>query len=89
MLAKSRVYYVERRNERERFRVQAVNCAFARLRKMVPAIAMRNKRVSKVKTLQKAIEYIQSLIYLLNFDASMQNDDMYISYARNCDDSLF
>lgn len=59
---------MERRNERERFRVRAVNSAFARLRRMIPATAMRNKRVSKLKTLQKAVEYIRSLIYLLHYN---------------------
>lgn len=53
-------HLVQRRNARERRRVQAVNNAFAKLRKAVP-IENRNKRVSKVKTLQKAIEYIESL----------------------------
>lgn len=59
---------MERRNERERFRVRAVNSAFAILRRMIPATAMRNKRVSKLKTLQKAVEYIRSLIYLLHYN---------------------
>lgn len=54
-----------RRNARERRRVQAVNTAFAKLRKCVP-VENRNKRLSKVKTLQKAIEYISNLRELLN-----------------------
>lgn len=56
---------LEKRNARERGRVRAVNSAFARLRLVVPSIAHRNKRVSKVKTLQKAIKYIMDLEYLL------------------------
>ncbi|EFA02170.1 transcription factor ATOH7 [Tribolium castaneum] len=59
---------VARRNARERRRVQAVNSAFARLRKVVPLENTRGKRVSKVKTLQQAIEYIQALVQLLEQD---------------------
>lgn len=54
-----------KRNARERRRVQAVNSAFARLRKCVP-VENRNKRLSKVKTLHKAIEYISQLQEILN-----------------------
>lgn len=52
---------VARRNARERRRVQAVNWAFARLRKVVPLEENKSKRMSKVKTLQMAIEYINQL----------------------------
>lgn len=52
---------VEKRNARERKRVKAVNEAFAKLRQMVPSVACRGKRVSKVKTLKKAVEYILEL----------------------------
>ncbi|CAN7939079.1 unnamed protein product, partial [Ixodes hexagonus] len=58
-------HLVARRNARERRRVQAVNNAFSRLRKCVP-IENRAKRLSKVKTLHKAIEYIQALQELLD-----------------------
>ncbi|XP_037273283.2 uncharacterized protein LOC119165202 [Rhipicephalus microplus] len=58
-------HLVARRNARERRRVQAVNSAFCRLRKCVP-IENRAKRLSKVKTLHKAIEYIYALQDLLN-----------------------
>ncbi|CAG2182945.1 unnamed protein product, partial [Oppiella nova] len=54
------IHLVARRNARERRRVQAVNSAFVRLRKCVP-IENRNKRLSKVKTLHRAIEYIAGL----------------------------
>lgn len=57
-------HLVARRNARERKRVQAVNSAFARLRKCVP-IENRNKRLSKVKTLHRAIEYINGLQAML------------------------
>lgn len=58
-----------KRNARERRRVQAVNQAFYRLRKCVP-IENRNKRVSKVKTLQRAIDYIRKLERILAEDDS-------------------
>lgn len=53
-----------KRNARERRRVQAVNQAFYKLRKCIP-IENRNKRVSKVKTLQFAIDYIRKLERIL------------------------
>lgn len=58
-------HLVAKRNERERRRVQQVNSAFSVLRKTVP-VENRNKRLSKVKTLQRAIEYIESLTGLLS-----------------------
>ncbi|CAG2116620.1 unnamed protein product [Medioppia subpectinata] len=58
------IHLVARRNARERRRVQAVNSAFVRLRKCVP-VENRNKRLSKVKTLHRAIEYIAGLQDLL------------------------
>ncbi|XP_023320834.1 protein atonal homolog 7 [Eurytemora carolleeae] len=54
-------HVVEKRNARERRRVEAVNSAFVRLRRAVPIENKRGKRVSKVKVLQKAIDYITSL----------------------------
>ncbi|XP_043190133.1 transcription factor 21-like [Amphibalanus amphitrite] len=61
------VHLVQRRNARERRRVQAVNVAFSRLSKVVP-LETRGKRISKVKTLHKAIEYIDQLRRLLAAD---------------------
>ncbi|XP_071530051.1 uncharacterized protein [Panulirus ornatus] len=58
-------HLVARRNARERRRVQSVNVAFARLRRVVPFTSGRSKRVSKVKTLQGAIDYIYQLQDLL------------------------
>ncbi|XP_055539822.1 achaete-scute homolog 2-like [Wyeomyia smithii] len=52
---------IERRNQRERVRVRMVNEAFARLRQMVPATRSSSKRVSKVKTLKRAVDYIGEL----------------------------
>ncbi|XP_077492120.1 uncharacterized protein LOC144103220 [Amblyomma americanum] len=58
-------HLVARRNARERRRVEAVNSAFSVLRKCVP-VENRAKRLSKVKTLHKAIEYIYALQGLLD-----------------------
>lgn len=63
------VHIVAKRNARERRRVQAVNSAFVQLRKCVP-VENRKKRLSKVKTLHKAIEYIGALKQLLASDQS-------------------
>lgn len=61
----SKTHKIEKRNARERCRVRAVNDAFGRLRRLIPAIAMRRKRISKVKTLKKAVQYIIELQTLL------------------------
>ena len=55
---------VARRNARERKRVKLVNDGFTRLRKHVPTDP-KNKKLSKVKTLRSAIEYIRHLQQLL------------------------
>ena len=56
---------VARRNARERRRVKLVNDGFLRLRKHVPTDP-KNKKLSKVKTLRSAIDYIRHLQQLLN-----------------------
>ena len=53
-------HLVARRNARERRRVQAVNNAFIRLRRHVP-YENKHKRLSKVKTLRIAIDYINEM----------------------------
>ena len=64
----------QRRNQRERLRVRAVNEAFARLRVLIQpyeaacGIRRTGKRVSKVKTLRKALEYIRELRKCLNYE---------------------
>ena len=58
------VQVVARRNARERRRVQTVNSAFTRLRKHIP-YENRHKRLSKVKTLRIAIDYIRQLEEML------------------------
>ncbi|KAJ6648929.1 Helix-loop-helix protein 6 [Pseudolycoriella hygida] len=57
----AKTHNIEKRNARERCRVQAVNDAFSRLRRLIPSISARRKRVSKVKTLRKAVQYIIEL----------------------------
>ncbi|VVC37817.1 Hypothetical protein CINCED_3A022665 [Cinara cedri] len=64
---------VARRNARERRRVQAVNLAFTRLRRVVPLEENKSKRMSKVKTLQLAIEYINQLQGVLSIQAPHNN----------------
>ncbi|XP_018017686.1 uncharacterized protein LOC108674261 [Hyalella azteca] len=61
------VQLVERRNARERRRVQSVNSAFVRLRRALPSYALtsRGKRMSKVKTLKAAMNYIWTMQQLL------------------------
>ncbi|GFS17330.1 achaete-scute-like protein [Elysia marginata] len=58
-------HLVAKRNARERTRVQAVNSAFGKLRKHVP-YETKHKRLSKVKTLRLAIEYIHHLQEMLH-----------------------
>lgn len=52
---------VERRNARERTRVKNVNNIFHRLRSKIPSLKHRTKRVSKLKILKGAIEYMYEL----------------------------
>ena len=56
---------VAKRNARERRRVQAVNGAFSKLRRHIP-YENKNKRLSKVKTLKIAIDYIHHLEDLID-----------------------
>lgn len=72
-------HVVEKRNARERQRVQTVNSAFVRLRKAIPTENPRGKRISKVKTLQKAIAYIRGLEKLLEEDDYYQSGYIQVS----------
>ena len=63
---------VARRNARERRRVKMVNDGFLRLRKHVPTDP-KNKKLSKVKTLRLAIDYIKHLQQLLVESSVKQN----------------
>ncbi|XKL61438.1 hypothetical protein PGB90_008495 [Kerria lacca] len=66
---------VQRRNARERRRVEAVNNAFQKLRRVVPIEENKSKRMSKVKTLQMAIEYINRLQNLLQLTTQHHSPD--------------
>ncbi|GAB6021326.1 hypothetical protein CHUAL_003936 [Chamberlinius hualienensis] len=87
-------HLVERRNARERRRVEAVNIAFAQLRKIIP-IENRNKRISKVKTLQRAIDYIEYLRQILEDDLQVTSSisknvgsNINYDYNRNCQNEI-
>ena len=58
-------HVVAKRNARERRRVETVNNAFLRLRRHVP-LDTKHKRLSKVKTLRLAIDYIKRLTEVIN-----------------------
>ncbi|KAK0403607.1 hypothetical protein QR680_017026 [Steinernema hermaphroditum] len=49
------------KNERERQRIRQVNEAFDELRHRVPVYKATSKRVSKLRILEGAIEYIRAL----------------------------
>lgn len=69
-------HIVERRNRRERLRVQDVNQAFCMLQQLLPFDSnsptnhhtkeQNTSRISKLRTLQKAIDYIEALQKMLN-----------------------
>ena len=78
-------HLVAKRNARERRRVEAVNTAFLTLRKAIPLDNKRGKRVSKVKILQRAIDYILNMK-----DAINQHDGLHSHvYDDKDDDHLF
>ncbi|ETN76588.1 Helix-loop-helix DNA-binding domain protein [Necator americanus] len=56
---------VAKRNARERTRVHTVNQAFVTLKFHLPSLRTHTKRVSKLKILNAAIRYIDSLVDLL------------------------
>ena len=81
---KGNISAVERRNARERNRVQQVNNGFAALRERIPeeiAEAFEaagngrgaTKKLSKVETLRMAVEYIKSLEKMLSIDGEKEN----------------
>ncbi|EFO14622.1 helix-loop-helix DNA-binding domain-containing protein [Loa loa] len=73
-------FMVAKRNARERTRVHAVNQAFVALKFHLPAIRSNTKRVSKLKILRAAIDYIAALTDLLhseNADFSKLNVSSY------------
>ncbi|KAL4002900.1 Helix-loop-helix DNA-binding domain family protein [Acanthocheilonema viteae] len=74
-------FMVAKRNARERTRVHAVNQAFVALKFHLPAIRSNTKRVSKLKILRAAINYIAALTDLLhgNTDFPKLNASNYCS----------
>lgn len=58
---------IEKRNARERKRVHTVNQAFYLLKNKLPSICRNTKRVSKLKILTTAINYIYSLKNIILF----------------------
>ena len=76
-------HLVQRRNARERRRVQAVNNAFVRPRRHIPH-ENKNKRLSKVKTLRIAIDYISQLQQMIkDHDAGITNPYQPAPMARS------
>ena len=74
---------VERRNARERRRVESVNSAFVRLRRIVP-YENRHKRLSKAKTLRTAINYISHLKQLIDqYDMQQQQQQPQHPHHQN------
>ena len=66
-------HIVDRRNTRERRRVHDVNQAFLLLKALLPLEShehtkehLNSTRISKLRTLRKAVDYIQALQLLLN-----------------------
>ncbi|EDS28279.1 conserved hypothetical protein [Culex quinquefasciatus] len=84
--AKSAITAVERRNARERNRVQQVNNGFAALRQRIPeeiaeAFESGNtrgvhKKLSKVETLRMAVEYIKCLEQMLTLDPEKEGSSL-------------
>ena len=79
-------HLVAKRNARERRRVEAVNSAFVKLRKSVPIENKRGKRVSKVKVLQRAIDYILSMREAIRVHDGVPQQ---VQYPLPDDDHLF
>lgn len=69
-------HIVERRNRRERLRVQDVNQAFYMLQQLLPfdsnspnhqhSKEQNTSRISKLRTLRKAVDYIEALQKMLD-----------------------
>lgn len=74
--------FVPRRNEGERARVRPVNEGFERIRAHLPYESESNKqrRLSKVETLQYAIQYIQHLQCILDGEWEINKFDLSNSF---------
>ena len=67
---------VRKRNERERKRVDDVNSAFVDLQLHLPSDGRPRRRLSKIKVLQTAIDYIDQLSSTLNLSAYSGGKDI-------------
>ncbi|VDO21924.1 unnamed protein product [Brugia timori] len=76
-------FMVAKRNARERTRVHAVNQAFVALKFHLPAIRSNAKRVSKLKILRAAINYIAALTDLLR-DQLVNFKDYSLLFLSRC-----
>ncbi|KAI1729310.1 helix-loop-helix DNA-binding domain-containing protein [Ditylenchus destructor] len=65
---------VEKRNARERTRVHTVNEAFHILKRHLPQLKQNTKRVSKLKILKAAVNYVYSLNNLLEKSPSQDEN---------------
>uniref|UniRef100_A0A0K0F9W4 BHLH domain-containing protein n=1 Tax=Strongyloides venezuelensis TaxID=75913 RepID=A0A0K0F9W4_STRVS len=74
---------VEKRNERERKRVQQVNLGYIKLGEHVPKWRTNNKKLSKVETLREAAKYIQYLQNLLKESPKNYNNDIQVLKQNN------
>ncbi|CAG5134181.1 unnamed protein product [Candidula unifasciata] len=72
--------FIRRRNERERERVRCVNEGYDRLKEHLP-IVNKDRRISKVETLRRAIEYIRELQTLLE-----ETEATFHSLSNSCSD---
>ncbi|KFD57984.1 hypothetical protein M514_01217 [Trichuris suis] len=81
------------RNARERRRVHKVNEAFNALKSCLPSLKQRTRRVSKLKILRSAIDYIRCLQSCLPEEASDQLppafDNANYLNTENHSDSLY
>ncbi|KRX86402.1 Helix-loop-helix protein 4 [Trichinella pseudospiralis] len=69
------------RNARERKRVHKVNIGFDQLKNHLPNLRLRTRRVSKLKILRSAIEYINSLQEILFQEVLNKESAVYQSRA--------
>ena len=75
---------VDRRNERERRRVTAVNAEFRTLQKLLPTLKARTRRVSKEKILICALDYIKGLQRMIKEHSNvMDNMGVEVSQEPN------
>uniref|UniRef100_A0A0N4Z5V7 BHLH domain-containing protein n=1 Tax=Parastrongyloides trichosuri TaxID=131310 RepID=A0A0N4Z5V7_PARTI len=80
---------VEKRNERERRRVQQVNLGYIKLGEHVPKWRTNNKKLSKVETLREAARYIEYLQNLLDSkNEESKNDNNILKSTTNFNNSF-